>query len=124
MELFKSLFSSSGFMPHGFCYNWDPYVIWLNAASDTLIALAYFTIQITLVYFARRRRDLAFPWMFLCFALFITACGITHVIEVWCIWRPLYWLAGVIKGVTAGRVDRDSGCLDSFSPASLNAARF
>ena len=44
MELIKDLFSSSGFMPHGFCYTWDPFVIWLNAISDTIIALAYYTI--------------------------------------------------------------------------------
>jgi PAS domain S-box-containing protein len=101
MEWINRLFSSSGFMPHGFCYTWDPYVIWLNAVSDALIALAYYTIPLTLVYFVRRRRDLAFHWMFLCFALFIVACGTTHVIELWTIWHPAYWLAGVIKAFTA-----------------------
>ena len=88
-------------MPHGFCYTWDPYVVWLNGVSDILIALAYYTIPLTLVYFVRRRRDLAFHWMFLCFALFIVACGTTHVIELWTIWHPVYWLAGVIKALTA-----------------------
>ena len=39
--------------------------------------------------------------MFLCFALFIVACGTTHVIEFWTIWRPMYWLAGVVKALTA-----------------------
>jgi two-component system NtrC family sensor kinase len=102
MNWINQLFSSSGFMPHGFCYTWDPYVIGLNAISDALIALAYYTIPITLVYFVRRRSDLAFHGMFLCFALFIVACGTTHVIEVLSIWRPMYWLQGTIKAVTAG----------------------
>jgi len=101
MDWINRLFSSSGFMRHGFCYTWDPHVIWLNAVSDALIALAYYTIPLTLVYFVRRRRDLAFHWMFLCFALFIVACGTTHVIELWTIWHPAYWLAGVIKAFTA-----------------------
>jgi PAS domain S-box-containing protein len=101
MDWINRLFSSSGFMPHGFCYTWDPYVVWLNGVSDILIALAYYTIPLTLVYFVRRRRDLAFHWMFLCFALFIVACGTTHVIELWTIWHPVYWLAGVIKALTA-----------------------
>ena len=83
MDWINRLFSSSGFVPHGFCYTWNPYVIWLNGASDALIALAYYTIPLTLVYFVRRRRDLAFHWMFLGFALFIVACGTTHVIELW-----------------------------------------
>jgi hypothetical protein len=33
MDLLKALVSSSTFMPHGSCYTWDPYVIWLNAVS-------------------------------------------------------------------------------------------
>src|ERR1700730_7987462 len=101
MDWINRLFSSSGFMPHGFCYTWDPYVVWLNGVSDILIALAYYTIPLTLVYFVRRRRDLAFHWSSLCFALFIVACGTTHVIELWTIWHPVYWLAGVIKALTA-----------------------
>jgi hypothetical protein len=101
MDWLKALFSSSNFMPHGFCYTWDPYVIWLNAVSDALIALAYYTIPITLVYFVRRRKDLAFDWIFVCFAVFIVACGTTHVMEVVSIWRPMYWLVGVIKAFTA-----------------------
>jgi len=88
-------------MPHGFCYTWDPYLIWLNAGSDILIALAYYTIPITLVYFVRRRKDLAFDWIFVCFAIFIVACGTTHVLEVVSIWHPMYWLAGAIKAATA-----------------------
>src|SRR5260370_24901022 len=102
MAWINQVFSSSGFMPHGFCYTWDPYVIGLNAISDALIALAYYAIPITLVYFVRRRTDLAFHGMFLWFALFIVACGTTHVIEVLSIWRPMYWLQGAIKAVTAG----------------------
>ena len=55
-------------------------------------ALAYYTIPLTLVYFVRRRSDLASHWIFLGFALFIVACGTTHVMEVLSIWRPMYWL--------------------------------
>jgi PAS domain S-box-containing protein len=101
MELLKTLFSSSSFMPHGFCYTWDPYVIGLNVLCDALIALAYYTIPIALLYFVRRRKDLVFNGIFVCFALFIVACGTTHVMEVISIWRPMYWLAGAIKAVTA-----------------------
>ena len=57
MDLLNALFSSAGFMPHGFCYTWNPYVLWLNAVSDALIALAYYAIPFTLVYFLRRRKD-------------------------------------------------------------------
>ena len=119
MDWIKRLFSSSEFIPHGFCYTWDPYVIWLNAASDALIAMAYYTIPLTLVYFVRRRRDLAFHWIFLGFALFIVACGTTHVIELWSIWYPMYWLAGVIKAITAAVSVATAAALIPLVPQAL-----
>src|SRR5450432_69274 len=39
--------------------------------------------------------------MFVCFAVFIVACGTTHLMEIWVIWHPVYWLSGTIKAVTA-----------------------
>jgi PAS domain S-box-containing protein len=92
---------SDRFMPHGHCYLWDPGLVWLHTASDALVALSYTTIPFTLYYFQRRRRDLPFNWMFLCFALFIIACGATHYMEIWTLWHGTYWLAGVIKAITA-----------------------
>lgn len=92
---------SGGLMPHGFCYQWKPALIWLHAVSDILIALAYFSIPVALIYFVRRRRDLPFSWMFVCFGVFITACGATHVMEVWTLWIPSYWFSGGVKVITA-----------------------
>jgi len=101
MDFFKTLLSSNGFMPHGFCYMWTSGLIWLHAMSDTLIALAYLSIPITLIYFIRKRQDLPFNWVFVCFGAFILACGGTHVMEVWTLWHANYWLSGAIKAVTA-----------------------
>ena len=97
----QTLFSSDGFMPHGHCYLWKPGVLWLHIMSDAWIALAYYSIPFTLVYFIRKRRDVPFNWMFLCFAAFIIACGTTHLMEIWVIWHPTYWLSGTIKALTA-----------------------
>ena len=80
---------------------WEPLLLWLHVGSDALIAIAYCTIPVTLIYFVRRRKDLQFNWMFLCFAIFILACGASHVMEIWTVWHPSYWLAGAIKAVTA-----------------------
>ncbi|HWO28882.1 MAG TPA: PAS domain-containing protein, partial [Candidatus Acidoferrum sp.] len=88
-------------MPHGFCYLWDRSLISLHLISDVLIAAAYFSIPITLLYFVRKKRDLPFHSMFLLFGLFIVACGSTHLMEVWNLWHANYWLAGIIKGITA-----------------------
>src|SRR5471030_1760832 len=101
MDFLEGLFSTDGFMPHGMCYNWDPNVIALHVVSDAIIALAYYSIPLTLLYFVRKRKDLAFDWMFLCFAVFIVACGTTHLMEILNIWHPTYWLSGVLKAITA-----------------------
>jgi PAS domain S-box-containing protein len=101
VDFLKQLFSSGDFRPHGYCYLWNSGLVWLHVISDLLIALAYFTIPVTLVWFIRKRRDLPFSWMFVCFGVFIVACGGTHVMEVWNLWHANYWLAGVLKAITA-----------------------
>jgi len=88
-------------MPHGHCYLWTKGLIELHVTSDGLIALAYFSIPLTLGWFVRRRRDIDFGWMFILFGVFILACGMTHLMEVWNIWHSNYWLSGSIKALTA-----------------------
>src|SRR5271156_6333671 len=88
-------------MPHGYCYLWQPALIWLHVVSDILIALAYFSIPLTLIYFIRKRRDVPFNWVFVCFGSFILACGATHAMEVWTLWHATYWLSGGVKLITA-----------------------
>jgi PAS domain S-box-containing protein len=101
VNFLQRLFSSDGFMPHGHCYLWNQSMMWLNVISDGLIALAYLTIPVTLIYIARKRKDLPFDWMFACFGVFILACGATHALEIWTLWIPTYWLLGTTKAVTA-----------------------
>jgi PAS domain S-box-containing protein len=101
MDFLRQLFGSSDFMPHGYCYLWNAGLVWLHVVSDALIALAYFTIPVTLLWFVRKRRDLPFNWIFVLFGIFIVACGATHLMEIWNLWHASYWLAGVVKAGTA-----------------------
>jgi PAS domain S-box-containing protein len=101
MDFLRQVFGAGEFMPHGYCYMWNPGLVWLHVISDSLIALSYFTIPFTLLWFVRKRRDLPFSWMFVLFGTFIVACGATHVMEVWNLWHAQYWLAGGLKAVTA-----------------------
>ena len=75
------------FTPHGFCLAWDPGLIWLQAGSDLLIALAYYSIPAALLVFLRRRTDLAFRGVFVLFAAFILACGTTHILSIVTLWQ-------------------------------------
>jgi signal transduction histidine kinase len=89
------------FDPHGHCYLWRGDLVWMHVASDFCITLAYYSIPIALVYFVRKRRDLAFNWMFLMFAAFILLCGTTHLVNIVVVWDALYYTEGVIKVLTA-----------------------
>ena len=100
-ELFQRIFYNGPFMPHGHCYLWTPGLLWLHVISDALIVFSYFTIPVTLIYFVRKRQDMRFGWMFVCFAVFIIACGTTHLMEIWNVWHGNYWAAGGVKAVTA-----------------------
>jgi PAS domain S-box-containing protein len=99
---FLAIPGSGDYSPHGFCYLWNTKLMTLHVVSDLLIALAYFTIPVTLMVLARRRRDVPFGWVLGLFSTFIIACGVSHVLEVWNLWHTDYWLEGGVKAITAG----------------------
>ena len=90
------------YVPHGHCYLWQPSLVGLHFGSDVLIAIAYYSIPIALVYFVKQRQDIPYPSIFWLFSAFIVACGTTHLLAVWTIWHSDYWLSGTVKAVTAG----------------------
>ncbi len=96
-----SEFFSSNYMPHGMCYLWKPELLWLNVGSDAAIAISYFTIPVGIYYFMKKRKDLEFKWVFLLFSLFISFCGITHVIGIYVVWNGAYGIHGISKFFTA-----------------------
>lgn len=100
MNIVDSLLRSD-YMPHGHCYWWKPEILWLNVASDFLIAFAYFSIPFALYYFVKKRTDLQFKGLFLLFSAFILLCGITHLISIVVIWKGYYGIHGLAKLATA-----------------------
>ncbi|MFN6530423.1 PAS domain S-box protein [Nostoc sp. ChiSLP03a] len=132
MEILNNFFSTSQFIPHGHCYLWKPGLVWLHLISDVLTGLAYYSIPVMLVYFVRKRRDMPFGWIFLMFGTFIVACGTTHLMDVWTLWYPTYWLSGLVKAITAfvsvltaiELVPLTPQVLALPSPAQLEAANY
>ncbi len=96
-----STVTSFDFMPHGHCFYWQKDILLLHVVSDALIALAYFSIPFALVYLSKKRPDLGFRRLFIMFAAFILACGITHLMNIWNFWYADYWLSGFAKSATA-----------------------
>ena len=102
MQDFIDIVFSDQFMPHGYCFLWRPELVWLHVIADLVIALAYFSIPLTIYLIIRKRKDeLPFKWVFWMFATFIMFCGLTHIIELISIWKPLYYVEGLIKILTA-----------------------
>jgi hypothetical protein len=83
------------------CFQWQPEILWMHVIADLVVAIAYFSIPLTLAFVLYRRRHIPFSWLILLFALFILLCGMTHVVGIIVLWEPVYRLQGLIKLATA-----------------------
>ena len=91
----------NNYMPHGYCLNWQPSLVWILVVSDMTIFLSYFSMPAALIYFGRHRKDFPYRWLLWLFAAFIMACGSTHLMDVIVLWKPIYGLDALIKALTA-----------------------
>lgn len=94
-------FSSKNFMPHGHCFLWASDILWTHVLSDVAIGSAYFSIFLTIIFLARKRKCLPFRNIFLLFGFFVALCGLTHFLSIWVLWNPDYGPEGIIKALTA-----------------------
>ncbi|MBD3884651.1 GAF domain-containing protein [Phormidium tenue FACHB-886] len=101
LELVKNLLSPSQYIPHGHCYLWQTSLVWLHLVSDALVAIAYFSIPAMLIYFVQKREDVPFSKVFLLFGAFIVLCGTGHLLDIWTLWHPAYWISGIERAITA-----------------------
>ena len=97
----NNLLFIGNYIPHGHCYLWQRELVALHVVSDSAIAIAYFSIPLSLLYVVFQRKDLPFRNIFWLFGAFILSCGTTHVMEVWTLWHPVYWVSGILKLITA-----------------------
>jgi PAS domain-containing protein len=101
VDFLTNLLDTSGFPPRWYCGSWTTSLGLLHILSDLCVWSAYLAIPCVLVYFAVRRRDVPFRFVFLLFGAFILACGTTHLMDAIVFWWPAYRLAGVFKLLTA-----------------------
>ncbi|MDO8206530.1 MAG: ATP-binding protein [Gallionella sp.] len=97
-----AVFGVNDLIPHGYCLTWSPGLLWLSAGSDVIMALAYATYPIGISYFAWKRKDLPYRWLYLGFFIsFILTCASTHAFSAVTIWFPLYWEEAYAKALAA-----------------------
>ncbi|WP_375590290.1 sensor histidine kinase [Hoeflea alexandrii] len=82
--------------------NWRPIAV----STNILVAVAYFWIPTDMaIVFRRWRTEIPFPWLWTGFALFIIACGLSHVAHAFHALRqatPYTAIELAIMAVTAG----------------------
>ena len=88
-------------LPHAICISASQPLLLLHLVSDGLIAFAYLLIPWAMWKVVRGRDDMPFSWVAWVFGAFIVACGITHAMQMWTLWYPVYWYSGVAKAFTA-----------------------
>ncbi|WP_417525859.1 sensor histidine kinase [Marinovum sp.] len=90
-----------GYMAHGLCLMWEPWLIALFVGSDLLIFAAYFLIPVALLRVLKARPDVQLGGLPRLFAAFILLCGLTHLVSVVTLWVPIYEVQGAFKLATA-----------------------
>ena len=101
LDFFQTVISPSQYIPHGHCYLWQTPLVLLHLISDALVATAYFSIPAMLIYFVNKRQDIPFSKVFMMFGAFILLCGTGHLLNIWTLWHPAYWLTGIEQALTA-----------------------
>ena len=91
-KIFTSDFPARDVLP-------EPRGLWER--PDLIITAAYYAIPILLFVFLRKRKDFTLNWIVGAFAVFILACGTTHLLGVWTVWHATYRLDGLVKAITA-----------------------
>ena len=102
LDTILSLFDMAQFVPHGMCLLWRPDLLLAHGLSDLLICAAYLAIPFTILKAIRRRPDLLDKRVAVLFAIFITACALSHLAALVTLWLPAYGIQGAIKIATAG----------------------
>ncbi len=120
-ESINNIFQTS-YIPHGHCYLWQTPLVGLHTLSDAMIALSYYSIPLTLIYFIRNRQDIPFKGIFVMFSAFIILCGTTHLMAVVTLWYPWYWFSGLLKASTALISIYTAFSLYSIIPLALTMA--
>lgn len=98
------MFEPNSLMPHAVCWASDPKLIWTMVVTNLITFLSYLSICCTLLYLVRKtRKVIARDWGYFIvgFALFIVACGSTHLMDVITTWIPVFWIDAGTSIITA-----------------------
>lgn len=99
---FSNVILQNDWLPHGFCMNWSRELLLAYLFSDGIIFISYIAISAALAFFTVKRNDLIYKKTLWLFAAFILACGASHFMDAYLLWKPFYSIDIAVKIVTAG----------------------
>ena len=81
----------------------NEFLLMVLFSTNSLTAIAYASIPVSLVVFVYRRKDIPFSWVFVMFGAFILACGTTHAMHAISIWKNMEmgWQQAIADSLTA-----------------------
>lgn len=88
-------------MPHAHCFlNYQEWVP-LYVLSNGVIFLAYTLISLTIIFVYIRRNEIAHRGLFLIYGVFISACGIGHLLMAINVYSGMYLIETIWHNLTA-----------------------
>jgi two-component system NtrC family sensor kinase len=91
-------------MPHAVCWAADPKLVWTMVVGNLVTFVSYLSLCLTLLYIVRGTSKVIakdWTWFVIGFALFIVACGSTHLMDVITTWVSVFWIDAGAVVVTA-----------------------
>jgi two-component system NtrC family sensor kinase len=96
----QTLFSTEIFLPRGHEYLWTPRLLELEIGSNAIIAVACLFMAAALVRLVIKRAVVGRRSQ-IGLGLFAVGAAATHLLDLWVIWAPRYWLDALVRTVTA-----------------------
>jgi diguanylate cyclase (GGDEF)-like protein/PAS domain S-box-containing protein len=101
MQGISALFTLHAPAPMAALFEGAAGMLYLYALTDFLILLSCYAIPLAFLYFVWHRKDLQHRWIFLVFSAFILSYGMSHLLSLVLLWKPVYHYHLAVKVVTA-----------------------
>ena len=97
---FQTLFSTEIFLPRGDEYLWTPRLLVIELGSNAIIAVSCLAMAAAIVRVVVKRTALGRRAQS-ALGLFVVCAAATHLLDLWVIWAPRYWLDAVVRCAAA-----------------------
>ena len=101
MQSISALFTLTDPAPMAMLFEGAAGMLYLYALADFLILLSCYAIPLAFAYFVWHRKDLQHRWIFLVFSIFILSYGMSHLLSLVLLWKPVYHYHLAMKILTA-----------------------